>query len=204
MSSMAAGGGCDLPAFNFQVSEAARVLTLIYIASYAVRFESALRSGLSGLARPIALLSVMALLLLLEPDFGAATVLFVTGFGVLYLAGARLRYVLAMVLAAGGSMVLLVIFSSYRMRRMTTFLDPWADPFKSGFQLTQSLIAIGRGELFGVGLGPASRSSSIFRSAYRLPVRRAGRGARTVRRGADTGTLSGVVLARLRDRAPRI
>ncbi len=138
---------------NFQVSEAARVLTLIYIASYAVRFESALRSGLSGLARPLALLSVMAVLLLLEPDFGAATVLFVTGFGVLFLAGARLRYVLAMVLAAGGSMVLLVIFSSYRMRRMTTFLDPWADPFKSGFQLTQSLIAIGRGELFGVGLG---------------------------------------------------
>jgi cell division protein FtsW len=138
---------------NFQVSEAARVLTLIYIASYAVRFESALRTGLAGLARPLALLGVMALLLLLEPDFGAATVLFITGFGVLFLAGARLRYVLAMLLAAGGSMVLLVIFSTYRMRRMTTFLDPWADPFKSGFQLTQSLIAIGRGELFGVGLG---------------------------------------------------
>jgi cell division protein FtsW len=138
---------------NFQVSEAARVLTLIYIASYAVRFETALRTGLAGLARPLALLGVMALLLLLEPDFGAATVLFITGFGVLFLAGARLRYVLAMLLAAGGSMVLLVVFSSYRMRRMTTFLDPWADPFKSGFQLTQSLIAIGRGELFGVGLG---------------------------------------------------
>jgi cell division protein FtsW len=138
---------------NFQVSEAARVLTLIYIASYAVRFETALRTGLGGLARPLALLGVMALLLLLEPDFGAATVLFITGFGVLFLAGARLRYVLAMLLAAGGSMVLLVVFSSYRMRRMTTFLDPWADPFKSGFQLTQSLIAIGRGELFGVGLG---------------------------------------------------
>lgn len=138
---------------NFQVSEAARVLTLLYIASYAVRFESALRSGFAGLARPLALLGFVALLLLLEPDFGAATVLFVTGFGVLFLAGARLRYVLAMVLAAGGSMALLVVFSSYRMRRMTTFLDPWADPFKSGFQLTQSLIAIGRGEWFGVGLG---------------------------------------------------
>lgn len=138
---------------NFQVSEAARVLTLLYIASYAVRFESPLRSGFAGLARPLALLGFVALLLLLEPDFGAATVLFVTGFGVLFLAGARLRYVLAMVLAAGGSMALLVVFSSYRMRRMTTFLDPWADPFKSGFQLTQSLIAIGRGEWFGVGLG---------------------------------------------------
>ncbi|MGA8709505.1 MAG: putative lipid II flippase FtsW [Steroidobacteraceae bacterium] len=138
---------------NFQVSEAARVLTLIYVASYAVKFESALRGGFAGLARPLGLLGFIALLLLLEPDFGAATVLFVTGFGVLFLAGARLRYVLAMLLAAGGSMVLLVVFSSYRMRRMTAFLDPWADPFKSGFQLTQSLIAIGRGEWFGVGLG---------------------------------------------------
>jgi len=142
-----------LAGVNFQVSEAARVLTLIYIASYAVRFESALRSGLAGLARPLGLLGFMAVLLLLEPDFGAATVLFITGFGVLFLAGARLRYVLTMLLAAGGSMVLLVVFSSYRMRRMTAFLDPWADPFKSGFQLTQSLIAIGRGEWFGVGLG---------------------------------------------------
>jgi cell division protein FtsW len=138
---------------NFQVSEAARVLTLVYIASYAVKFEAALRGGFAGLARPLGLLGFMALLLLLEPDFGAATVLFVTGFGVLFLAGARLRYVLVMLIAAGGSMALLVVFSSYRMRRMTAFLDPWADPFKSGFQLTQSLIAIGRGEWFGVGLG---------------------------------------------------
>ena len=79
--------------------------------------------------------------------------LFLTGFGVLFLAGARWRWILAMLLAASGSMTLLVLFSSYRMRRLTTFLDPWADPFNSGFQLTQSLIAIGRGGLFGVGLG---------------------------------------------------
>jgi cell division protein FtsW len=142
-----------LAGVNFQVSEAARVLTLIYIASYAVRYEAVLRAGLPGLARPLGLLALIALLLLLEPDFGAASVLFITGFGVLFLAGARLRYVLAMLLAAGGSMALLVIFSSYRMRRLTGFLNPWADPFNSGFQLTQSLIAIGRGQWFGVGLG---------------------------------------------------
>jgi cell division protein FtsW len=138
---------------NFQASEAARVLTLVYIASYAVRYEEALRSGFGGLARALGLLAVIALLLLLEPDFGAASVLFLTGFGVLFLAGARLRWVLAMLLAAGGSMALLVLFSSYRMRRLTTFLDPWADPYHGGFQLTQSLIAIGRGAWFGVGLG---------------------------------------------------
>jgi cell division protein FtsW len=138
---------------NFQASEAARVLTLIYIARYAVRYEEALRSGFGGLARPLGLLALIALLLLLEPDFGAASVLFLTGFGVLFIAGARLRWVLAMLLAAGGSMALLVLFSTYRMRRLTAFLDPWADPYNSGFQLTQSLIAIGRGAWFGVGLG---------------------------------------------------
>jgi cell division protein FtsW len=142
-----------LSGVNFQVSEAARVLTLIYIASYAVRREEAMRSSLGGVFRPIALLSLMGLLLLGEPDFGAASVLMLTGFGVLFIAGARLRYVLLMLLLAAAAMALLVLFSSYRMRRMMAFLDPWSDPFNRGFQLTQSLIAIGRGAWFGVGLG---------------------------------------------------
>jgi len=142
-----------LAGVSFQVSEAARVLTLIYIASYAVRREEAIRSSLGGVCRPIALLALMGLLLLGEPDFGAASVLMLTGFGVLFIAGARLRYVLLMLLLAVGAMALLVLFSSYRMRRMMAFLDPWSDPFNRGFQLTQSLIAIGRGAWFGVGLG---------------------------------------------------
>jgi cell division protein FtsW len=138
---------------NFQVSEAARVLALIYVASYAVRYEEDLRGGLSGVARPLGLLAAIALLLLLEPDFGAGCVLFLTGFGVLFLAGAQWRWIAATVLAAGTSMTLLVMFSPYRLRRMLSFMDPWADPYHGGFQLTQSLIAIGRGGLFGVGLG---------------------------------------------------
>ncbi len=142
-----------LPGMNFQVSEATRVLALVYIAHYCVRFESALRGGVAGLARPLGLLALLALLLLLEPDLGAATVLFVTGFGLLFIAGAQLRWVLVTVLAASAALSMLVMFSGYRMRRLTAFLDPWADPYNSGFQLTQSLIAIGRGEWFGVGLG---------------------------------------------------
>ena len=142
-----------LPGVNFQVSEAARVLTLVYIAQYCVRFEAALRSGVAGLARPLGLLALLALLLILEPDLGAATVLFITGFGVLFIAGAQLRWVVVTVLAASGALSMLVLFSGYRLRRLTAFLDPWADPYNSGFQLTQSLIAIGRGEWFGVGLG---------------------------------------------------
>ena len=82
-----------LAGVNFQVSELARVLVLIYVASYAVRREGALRESFSGLAKALGLLVCVCALLLAEPDFGAATVLFVTGFGVLFLAGARLRYV---------------------------------------------------------------------------------------------------------------
>lgn len=138
---------------NFQVSELARVLVLVYIASYAVRREAELRGSFLGLAKPLALLTAACALLLAEPDFGAATVLFATGFGLLFLAGARLRYVLAMTACAAAGFAVLAVSSSYRVRRLTAFLDPWADPFNSGFQLTQSLIAIGRGQWFGVGLG---------------------------------------------------
>jgi cell division protein FtsW len=139
--------------FNFQISELTRVLVLIYIASYAVRKEEELRNSFVGLAKPLGLLCCVAALLLGEPDFGAATVLFATGFGMLFLAGAKLRYVLGMTVAAAGGFAVLAVTSSYRLRRLTGFLDPWADPYNSGFQLTQSLIAIGRGEWFGVGLG---------------------------------------------------
>ncbi len=138
---------------NFQVSELARVLVLIYIASYAVRRESELRQSFPGLVKALGLLFAVSVLVLVEPDFGAATVLFATGFGLLFLAGARLRYVIAMTALAAAGFAVLAVSASYRLRRLTTFLDPWADPYNSGFQLTQSLIAIGRGQWFGVGLG---------------------------------------------------
>jgi cell division protein FtsW len=138
---------------NFQVSELARVLVLIYLASYAVRRQEELRTTFAGLAKPLGLVCLVGALLLAEPDLGAATVLFATGFGMLFLAGARLRYVLAMAAIAAAAFVLLAVTSSYRLRRILTFLHPWDDPIKSGYQLTQSLIAIGRGQWFGVGLG---------------------------------------------------
>ncbi len=142
-----------LAGVNFQVSELARVLVLVYLASYAVRRETQLRESLAGLGKPLALLCGVSALLLLEPDFGAATVLFATGFALLFLAGARLRHVIVMTAIAAGGFAVLAVSASYRLRRLTAFLDPWADPYNSGFQLTQSLIAIGRGQWFGVGLG---------------------------------------------------
>jgi cell division protein FtsW len=142
-----------LGGLTFQVSELARVLVLIYIASYAARRQDELRETFAGLFKPLLLLSLIALLLLAEPDFGAATVLFATGFGMLFIAGARLRHVVVLTAVAAAAFALLAVSSAYRLRRLTGFLDPWANPYSSGFQLTQSLIAIGRGKWIGVGLG---------------------------------------------------
>jgi cell division protein FtsW len=138
---------------NFQVSELAKVLVLTWVCSYCVRKRDDLMQTFSGLGKPVALLGVSALLLLLEPDFGAATVLFATGFAVLFVAGARLRYVLLLVSATALVFAVLALTSAYRLKRLMGFLHPWDDPFNGGFQLTQSLIAIGRGSWFGVGLG---------------------------------------------------
>ena len=138
---------------NFQVSELAKVLVLTWVCSYCVRKRTELEQTFAGLGKPVGLLTVAALLLLLEPDFGAATVLFATGFAVLFVAGARLRYVAVLISAAALAFAVLALTSAYRLKRLTGFLHPWDDPFNGGFQLTQSLIAIGRGSWLGVGLG---------------------------------------------------
>lgn len=138
---------------NFQASELARVLLLIYLSSYVVRRQGELKEELRGFLKPLGILMGAAALLLMEPDFGAATVLVATGLGVLFLAGVKLRHFFALVALAAAGMAVIAVTSAYRLKRLTAFMDPWADPFNSGFQLTQSLIAIGRGELFGVGLG---------------------------------------------------
>jgi cell division protein FtsW len=138
---------------NFQVSELAKVLVLTWICSYCVRKRAELERTFAGLLKPVGLLVVAGVLLLMEPDFGATTVLFATGFAVLFVAGARLRYVLSLVSVVGAAFAVLALTSAYRLKRLTVFLHPWDDPFNGGFQLTQSLIAIGRGGWFGVGLG---------------------------------------------------
>ena len=138
---------------NFQVSELAKVMVLTWVCSYCVRKRTELEQTLAGLVKPTALLAVSGILLLLEPDFGATTVLFATGFAVLFVAGARLRYVFSLLSLVAVAFGLLAVMSPYRLKRLKVFLDPWADPFNDGFQLTQSLIAIGRGGWTGVGLG---------------------------------------------------
>ena len=96
---------------------------------------------------------MVAVLLLAEPDFGAAVILLGTAFGMLFLAGMRLAHLALLLLSSAVLGTLLIVDEPYRLARLTTYLDPWADPYQGGFQLIQSLIAFGRGEWFGVGLG---------------------------------------------------
>lgn len=138
---------------NLQVSEPARLCFIMYLAGYLVRRNKALREEFVGFLRPMLVLTLACVLLLKEPDFGAAIVLLATAMTMLFVAGARIRDFVVFFTAALLAVVALTITAPYRMKRLTGFLDPWADPYDSGFQLTQSLIAIGRGEWFGVGLG---------------------------------------------------
>lgn len=136
-----------------QVSEIVKLISVIYLAGYITRHVRTIRVSVYGMVPPLMLLSFACLLLLLEPDFGAAAVILVTALALLFLGGAKLWQFGVLVCLVSGLGMILIRYSPERMERFTTFMDPWADPLDSGFQLTQSLIAFGRGEWFGVGLG---------------------------------------------------
>ncbi|MFO7857907.1 MAG: putative lipid II flippase FtsW [Ectothiorhodospiraceae bacterium] len=138
---------------HLQVSELAKFGVLFYLAAYLTRRGDRVRHSMQGFLIPLLILAASAVLLLLQPDFGAAMVLGATGVALLFLAGVPLWRFAVLVVVAGGAVWALIVTSPYRLTRLTAFVDPWADPFNTGFQLTQSLIAIGRGEWFGVGLG---------------------------------------------------
>ncbi len=138
---------------GFQVSEIVKLCAFVYLASYISRFREQVQTALLGFIKPMLLLGMMAILLLLEPDFGAVVVISAVFMGVLFLAGARLWPFLVLICVVVGLLASLAILSPYRMARLTTFLNPWQDAYSSGYQLTQSLIAFGRGGWLGVGLG---------------------------------------------------
>jgi cell division protein FtsW len=140
---------------NVQVSDPARLCIMIYVAGYLVRRNRQLREGFVGFLRPMIVLGLASLLLLLETDFGATAVLLVTVLSMLLVAGARIRDFLMFLVTTIMMLALLVMQFPSRMRRFTGFLDPWDESvvFNAGYQLSQSLIAIGRGEWLGVGLG---------------------------------------------------
>lgn len=138
---------------TLQVSEFAKFAMVIYSAGYLLRRQDEVRASIKGFIKPLILLSIISSLLLLEPDFGAIVVMTLTLLGMMYLAGARLWQFIILLLLVGATLGMLAIISPYRLMRLTSFLNPWAKPFDSGYQLVQALIAFGRGGLFGVGLG---------------------------------------------------
>jgi cell division protein FtsW len=139
--------------FTLQPSEFAKAAMVVYLAGYMVRREHEVRHHWQGFLKPMAVLFATTLLLMIEPDFGATVIVVGTAFGMLFLAGVKLGHFLLVLAGALGAMLVLVLSAPYRVQRLTAYTDPWADPYNTGFQLTQSLIAFGRGEWFGVGLG---------------------------------------------------
>ncbi|MFN7097272.1 MAG: putative lipid II flippase FtsW [Gammaproteobacteria bacterium] len=138
---------------SIQVSEVAKLFVVLYMAGYLNRHFDTVRKSLTSFIKPMAILGVFAVLLLLEPDFGSTVVLSATVLGMLFLAGVRLRIFVIIMLVAIALLALLAISSPYRLARLTTFINPWQHQYGSGYQLTQSLIAFGRGGISGVGLG---------------------------------------------------
>jgi cell division protein FtsW len=138
---------------GFQPVELAKLTVVLYVASYLVRHRDSVETKFLGAVKPMAVAGLTAVLLLAQPDFGSAALIGIVTIGMLWLGGARMRNLVIMGLPAIPLGAWLALSTDYRVRRITSFLDPWKDPFDNGFQLTQALIAVGRGKWFGVGLG---------------------------------------------------
>lgn len=143
----------SIAGFTIQVSEIVKFFAVMFFASFFARRYEELHFGWQGFLKPLGVVGLIVFFLLLQPDFGSAVVFCVTVFSMMFIAGVRM--VQFSLLFVGGIFALgaMAILSPYRMQRLITFLDPWADQFNSGYQLTQSLIGFGRGEWFGLGLG---------------------------------------------------
>jgi cell division protein FtsW len=137
---------------NFQVVEAVKIMVIIYMAGYLVRKADMVKIRFFDTLKPLMLAAMLTGILLMQPDMGSAAIITAIVGGMVWLAGAAWRHITILVMMA------LPVFGyaamePYRLKRIVSFMNPWADPYDSGFQLTQALIAVGRGEVFGVGLG---------------------------------------------------
>lgn len=146
---------------SFQPVEAVKLILVVYMASYLVRHRESIETRFLGLLKPLGVSGVMVLLLLAQPDFGSATLVIAVTIAMVWLGGARPIFLCLMGLPLMPLLAIAATSENYRMKRLTTFLHPWDHPFDDGFQLTQSLMAIGRGEWMGVGLG-----SSVLKLSY--------------------------------------
>ena len=139
--------------FNVQVSEVAKLCLIAYLAGYVVRRRDELLNTWAGFLKPLAVLGVASALLVIQPDFGATVVLVTAAAGMIFLSGVRLSRFVPLIATLVVIGAVLILTQPYRLKRVVSYLDPWKDQFDTGYQLTQSLIAFGRGEWGGVGLG---------------------------------------------------
>lgn len=161
----------NLGVSRFQTVEAVKVLYIIWLASYLVRFRDEVNATWQAMLKPVFVVGLLVGLLLMQPDFGSSMLLLSVTACMLVLGGAQIKRIILPILLLLPALVALVILEPYRMRRVTSFMDPWADQLGSGYQLSNALMAIGRGEWFGVGLGgsvqklnylPESHTDFIF------------------------------------------
>ncbi|MCR6625099.1 MAG: putative lipid II flippase FtsW [Pseudoxanthomonas sp.] len=143
----------NLGVSKFQVVEAVKVLYIIWIASYLVRFRDEVSVTWQAMLKPVVVVGLLVGLLLLQPDFGSSMLLLSITACMLVLGGAPIKRIILPILLLLPALVALVVFEPYRMKRVTSFMDPWADQLGSGYQLSNALMAIGRGEWGGIGLG---------------------------------------------------
>ena len=149
-----------------QAAEPAKLFFFCYLSAYLVRRRDEVMENIKGFAKPLVVFGVLGGLLLMQPDLGTIIVMFVTTFGLLFLAGAKLWQFIAIAGVGISLLSMLAYFSPYRWARVTGFLEPWKDPFGSGYQLTQSLMAYGRGESFGQGLGNSVQKLEYLPEAH--------------------------------------
>jgi cell division protein FtsW len=138
---------------NFQAVEAVKLLLIVYLAGYFVRHQEAMQRTFMGVIKPLIVAIALVGLLLAQPDFGGAVLVLSIAGGMIWLAGGSARHLIGIAVALLPFVIAIAVAEPYRLRRLLAFLDPWADPERAGYQLTQALIAVGRGEWFGVGLG---------------------------------------------------
>ncbi|MDP5029727.1 MAG: cell division protein FtsW [Paraglaciecola sp.] len=151
---------------TIQAAEPAKLFFFCYLAGYLVRRFEEVTENLKGFIKPLIVFGALAFLLLMQPDLGTVVVMLFTTVGLLFLVGAKLWQFFGLAITGILVIVALIIIEPYRMIRVTSFLDPWADPFGSGYQLTQSLMAYGRGDLFGQGLGNSLQKLEYLPEAH--------------------------------------
>lgn len=151
---------------TIQAAEPAKLFFFCYLAGYLVRRFEEVTENIKGFIKPLAVFFVLAVLLLMQPDLGTVVVMLCTTVGLLFLAGAKLWQFFGLAITGSLAVIMLIVFEEYRMKRITSFLDPWADPFGSGYQLTQSLMAYGRGDIFGQGLGNSLQKLEYLPEAH--------------------------------------